>query len=63
MSVIHLETGRHLYGGALQVLYLARGLQERGVHSVVMVPKGSEVAGAARKRWLRVEEFSVSRRR
>ena len=57
MSVIHLETGRHLYGGALQVLYLARGLQERGVHSVVMVPKGSEVAGAARKRWLRVEEF------
>lgn len=58
MSVIHLETGRHLYGGALQVLYLAQGLQERGVQSVVMVPKGSEVAGAARKRWLRVEEFS-----
>lgn len=57
MSVIHLEMGRHLYGGALQVLYLARGLQERGVHSVVMVPRGSEVAGAARKRWLRVEEF------
>ena len=57
MSVIHVETGRHVYGGALQVLYLAQGLQERGVHSVVMVPKGSEVAGAARKRWLRVEEF------
>lgn len=57
MSVIHLETGRDLYGGALQVLYLAQGLQERGVNSVVMVPKGSEVAGAARKRWLRVEEF------
>ena len=57
MSVIHLETGRDLYGGALQVLYLVQGLQERGVHSVVMVPKGSEVAVAARKRWLRVEEF------
>lgn len=57
MSVIHVETGRDLYGGALQVLYLAQGLQERGVNSVVMVPKGSEVAGAARKRWLRVEEF------
>lgn len=57
MSVIHLETGRDLYGGALQVLYLAQGLQQRGVNSVVMVPKGSEVAGAARKRWLRVEEF------
>ncbi|MDE2796180.1 MAG: glycosyltransferase family 4 protein [Gemmatimonadota bacterium] len=57
MSVIHLETGRDLYGGALQVLYLVQGLQERGVHSVVMVPKGSEVAAAARRRWLRVEEF------
>ena len=57
MSVIHLETGRDLYGGALQVLYLAQGLQERGVNPVVMVPKGSEVAAAARKRWLRVEEF------
>ncbi|MYI45341.1 MAG: glycosyltransferase family 4 protein [Gemmatimonadetes bacterium] len=58
MSVIHLETGRDLLGGALQVLYLAQGLQERGVNSVVMVPKGSEVAEAARKRWLRVEEFT-----
>ena len=57
MSVIHVETGRDVYGGALQVLHLAQGLQQRGVDSVVMVPKGSEVAAAARKRWLRVEEF------
>lgn len=57
MSVVHLETGRHLYGGALQVLYLAQGLEERGVKSVLMVPRGSEIAAAARKRWLRVEEF------
>ena len=57
MSVLHLETGRRLYGGALQVLYLARGLQERGVESVVVTPRGSEVASEARRRWLRVEEF------
>lgn len=57
MSVIHVETGRHLYGGALQVLYLAQGLEERGVKSVLMVPRGSEIAAAARQRWLRVEEF------
>ena len=57
MSVVHLETGRHLYGGALQVLYLAQGLEERGIKSVLMVPRGSEVAAAARARWLRVEEF------
>ena len=57
MSVVHVETGRHLYGGALQLLYLAQGLEERGVSSVLMVPRGSEIAAAARKRWLRVEEF------
>ncbi len=57
MSVVHVETGRHLYGGALQVLYLAQGLEERGVKSVLMVPRGSEIAAAARERWLRVEEF------
>ncbi len=57
MSVVHVETGRHLYGGALQVLYLAQGLEERGVRSVLMAPRGSEIAAAARQRWLRVEEF------
>ena len=57
VSVIHVETGRHLYGGALQVLYLAQGLEERGVKSVLMVPRGSEIAEAAYDRWLRVEEF------
>ncbi|MYG36675.1 MAG: glycosyltransferase family 4 protein [Gemmatimonadetes bacterium] len=57
MSVIHVETGRHLYGGAVQVLYLAQGLEERGVKSVLMVPRGSEIAEVARDRWLRVEEF------
>ena len=57
MSVIHLETGRDLYGGALQVLYLVQGLRERGVDSVVLAPKGSEVARAARARWLHVEEY------
>lgn len=57
VSVLHVETGRHLYGGALQVLYLAQGLEERGVKSVLMVPRGSEIAEVARDRWLRVEEF------
>ncbi len=57
MSVIHVETGRRLYGGALQVLYLVQGLEERGVKSVLMAPRGSEIAEAAYERWLRVEEF------
>lgn len=57
MSIVHVETGQRLYGGALQVLYLAQGLEERGVRSVLMVPRGSKIAAAARDRWLRVEEF------
>lgn len=47
MRVLHVETGRHLYGGALQVLYLLQGLRERGVESTLLAPRGSEVASRA----------------
>ncbi len=41
MKILHVETGRHLYGGAQQVIYLAKGLQERGIdNSVVCIPGG-----------------------
>lgn len=30
MRVLHVEGGRHLYGGARQVLYLLEGLAQRG---------------------------------
>lgn len=39
MRVLHLEFGRHLYGGALQVSYLLRGLSAHpGVENEVIVP-------------------------
>jgi glycosyltransferase involved in cell wall biosynthesis len=45
VKVLHVETGRHLYGGALQVAYLVRGLAERGVGGLLVCSEGSAVAG------------------
>lgn len=47
LTVVHVETGRHLYGGALQVYYLLRGLTARGVRNVLVCPEGSAIAQAA----------------
>ena len=47
MRILHLETGRHLYGGAQQVVWLLRGLAERGVDNLLACPLGSGVATAA----------------
>lgn len=47
MKVLHVEGGRHLYGGALQVAFLLRGLRERGVACVLACPVGSAIAQAA----------------
>ncbi len=44
MKVMHIEAGRHLYGGARQVLYLADGLTHRGIECAVVCPTGSEIA-------------------
>ena len=43
LKTLHIETGRHLYGGALQVASLVRGLQSRGHRAVVLCPRGSGV--------------------
>ena len=48
MKTVHVETGRHVYGGAQQVLYIARGLAERGIDSTLVCVPGSDVAAAAR---------------
>lgn len=48
MKILHIETGRHLYGGALQVVYLLRGLKERGLRNVLVCTEGSAIAAAAR---------------
>ncbi len=47
MKILHVEAGQHLYGGALQVVFLTRGLQALGVHNVLACPVGSAIAQAA----------------
>ena len=47
MKVLHVESGRHLYGGALQVRYLMEGLGALGVENVLVCPPGSAISQAA----------------
>lgn len=47
MKILHIEGGRNLYGGALQVLYLLEGLQARGIESHLACRADSELAQAA----------------
>ena len=47
MRVLHIETGMNLYGGALQVFYLLRGLHEQGVENLLVCSKGSAIATEA----------------
>lgn len=48
MRVLHVEGGRHLYGGAQQVLYLLEGLAAQGIASQLACPRGSDLARVAR---------------
>lgn len=45
--VVHLETGRHLYGGGRQVLMLSKGLSDRGIQSTLVCPPDSDIATSA----------------
>ena len=45
-TVLHVETGRQLYGGALQVSYLMRGLKARGWRNVLVCTEGAAIAAA-----------------
>ncbi|MBW2022726.1 MAG: glycosyltransferase family 4 protein [Deltaproteobacteria bacterium] len=47
LRIMHIEMGRHMYGGALQVLYLMRGLKENGYHSILACTKESAIAKEA----------------
>lgn len=43
MKVLHVESGMHLYGGALQVLFLLRGLQALATEQILVCPQGSAI--------------------
>lgn len=44
MKILHVEAGKHLYGGARQVQYIAEGLAARGVETLLACPTGSDIA-------------------
>ncbi|WNO08125.1 glycosyltransferase [Teredinibacter sp. KSP-S5-2] len=43
MKILHLETGKHLYGGAKQVQFIIEGLQQHGVHNVLCCPQDAAI--------------------
>jgi len=47
MTILHIEAGRHLYGGAFQVRSLLQGLSQQGVRNILVCPCGSDIAHAA----------------
>lgn len=47
MRVLHVESGRHLYGGALQVLFLLRGLQCLGGEQILVCAQDSAILRTA----------------
>jgi glycosyltransferase involved in cell wall biosynthesis len=54
MKILHVETGRHLYGGPQQVIYLIAALQERGHDCTLVCPPGSGIDSAAREQGIPV---------
>ncbi|MDQ9170794.1 glycosyltransferase [Oxalobacteraceae bacterium R-40] len=46
MRVLHVEAGKHYYGGARQVAYIIEGLAKRGVENILACAEQAEVAAA-----------------
>lgn len=46
MKILHIETGRNLYGGALQVMFLLRNLPNFGVENMLFCDEGSAIRKA-----------------
>ena len=57
MKILHVETGRHLYGGPQQVIYLLDALNSRGVDCTLVCPPDSGVDSAARSAGIRVQNL------
>ena len=57
MKILHVETGRHLYGGPQQVLYLMSALKARGHAGTLVCPPGSGIDEAARTAVLSVRNL------
>jgi glycosyltransferase involved in cell wall biosynthesis len=59
MKTLHLDSGKNLYGGPLQVMGLLRGLRARGEEAVLVCRRGSALADAARGQAARVHPIPM----
>jgi glycosyltransferase involved in cell wall biosynthesis len=57
MKILHVETGRQLYGGPQQVIYLISALSERCHDSTLVCPPNSGIDTAARTAGIRVKNL------
>lgn len=57
LRTLHVETGMHILGGPMQVLYLVKGIRERGHEALLVLPKGSAICEHARTLGLDVAEI------
>jgi glycosyltransferase involved in cell wall biosynthesis len=57
MKILHVETGRHFYGGPQQVVYLVDALQQLGHDNTLVCPPGSGVDSAVRAKGIPVQNL------
>jgi glycosyltransferase involved in cell wall biosynthesis len=57
MKILHVETGRHLYGGPQQVIYLVSALRQRGHDCTLLCPPDTGVDSAARSAGISVRNL------
>ena len=60
MKILHVETGRHFYGGAQQVIWLIGALDARGVENLLACPPGSAIDSAARRAGIAVRNVDCA---
>lgn len=49
MKIVHVETGRHFYGGAQQLIWLILGLARHGADNLLVCPPGAAIDKVARE--------------
>lgn len=59
MKILHIDTEKTWRGGEQQVLYLAKGLKEKGYESTILCQPSSPLSERARAAGIAVEELSM----
>ncbi len=60
MKIVHVETGRHFYGGAQQVIWLIQGLEARGIDNLLVCTRHSAIEAVAADAGLQVTSLPCS---